>query len=69
MVKGGKMVKVTTAPESQAMLTHIIQWSEQKGKVVNDSKNGVICVSGATSFQANMKLEGKQRGNIGYRPP
>ena len=59
MIHGGKLIKTTSAPEAQAMLEHIIKRAEERGMVVNDDKTGVMCVSGATSFEAGVKLRAR----------
>ena len=61
----GKLIKTTSAPQAQAMLEHIIKRAEERGMVVNDDKTGVMCVSGAMSFEAGVKLRGRNGDVVG----
>ena len=59
VMKNGCLTKITQAPESQAMLEHVTAGASQKGMVVNDDKTGIMCVSGATSFKAEVEIRGR----------
>ena len=67
MVQDSKLIKITTAPQAQAMLEHVTKKAEERGMIVNDSKTGIMCVSGATSFKAGVKLSGRSGEIVGSK--
>ena len=65
VMKNNCLTKITQAPESQAMLAHVIDRAKGKGLLVNDNKTGIMCVSGATSFKASVEIQGRDGEIVG----
>ena len=58
--RDGRFFKQTAAPAAQSMLEHIAKRAADRGMIVNDAKTGVMCVSGALSFEPKVELKSRQ---------
>ena len=60
----GRRFKSVNPSRSQDLFTHIVASAEEKGMVVNAAKTGLLCVSGATSFEARAHLDGGNEDQV-----
>ena len=61
---GGKSFKSVNPPATQGLFDRIVGNAQEKGMQANKKKTGLLCVSGAISFQPGAHLMGEVGGDM-----
>ena len=57
LVENGRYFKSITDERTQALVGHIASNAEAKGMAINQAKTGLMCVSAATSFDTQVRID------------